>query len=112
MILDDNIRVQEAGCSAFATFEEIAGSRLFPYLQQISRNLVLALEKYHLNNTLILYDAIGTLADSIRPVSQNVDALIPLIPPLLDHWSKLGNDHGNLIPLLEVRLCSSKYCIF
>ncbi|CCA70510.1 related to importin beta-2 subunit (transportin) [Serendipita indica DSM 11827] len=46
MILDNNKRVQEAGCSAFATFEEEAAHNLIPYLEPVLQNLVLAFDKY------------------------------------------------------------------
>ena len=58
-------RPQEAACSAFATLEEDALLLLVPYLEPILRNLVFAFGKYQAKNLLILYDAIGTLADSV-----------------------------------------------
>jgi transportin-1 len=50
MILDNNKRVQEAGCSAFATFEEEAGQQLIPWLEPILHNLTLAFTKYQQKN--------------------------------------------------------------
>ena len=64
-ILDGNKRVQEAACSAFATLEEEACTELVPYLHYILETLVYAFSKYQHKNLLILYDAIGTLADSV-----------------------------------------------
>uniref|UniRef100_A0A673NKX9 Transportin-1 n=1 Tax=Sinocyclocheilus rhinocerous TaxID=307959 RepID=A0A673NKX9_9TELE len=64
-ILDSNKRVQEAACSAFATLEEEACTELVPYLSFILDTLVFAFSKYQHKNLLILYDAIGTLADSV-----------------------------------------------
>lgn len=64
-ILDSNKRVQEAACSAFATLEEEACTELVPYLPNILETLVYAFSKYQHKNLLILYDAIGTLADSV-----------------------------------------------
>ncbi|EOA94403.1 Transportin-1 [Anas platyrhynchos] len=64
-ILDSNKRVQEAACSAFATLEEEACTELVPYLAYILDTLVFAFSKYQHKNLLILYDAIGTLADSV-----------------------------------------------
>ncbi|KAJ8345845.1 hypothetical protein SKAU_G00300380 [Synaphobranchus kaupii] len=64
-ILDGNKRVQEAACSAFATLEEEACTELVPYLSFILDTLVFAFGKYQHKNLLILYDAIGTLADSV-----------------------------------------------
>jgi transportin-1 len=73
-ILDTNKRVQEAACSAFATLEEETGNDLVAYLPQILDTLVFAFKKYQAKNLLILYDAVGTLADAVgvnlnKPVS-------------------------------------------
>uniref|UniRef100_A0A8B9T356 Uncharacterized protein n=1 Tax=Anas platyrhynchos TaxID=8839 RepID=A0A8B9T356_ANAPL len=51
--------------SAFATLEEEACTELVPYLAYILDTLVFAFSKYQHKNLLILYDAIGTLADSV-----------------------------------------------
>lgn len=61
--------------SAFATLEEEACTELVPYLAFILDTLVFAFNKYQHKNLLILYDAIGTLADSVghhlnKPVSR------------------------------------------
>jgi len=103
MVLDNNKRVQEAGCSAFATLEEDAGSELTPYLEPVLRNLVLAFDKYQHKNMLILYDAVGTLADAVGRALQNPVYVEILMPPLTGRWSKLKDDDEDLIPLLEVR---------
>lgn len=103
MVLDNNKRVQEAGCSAFATLEEDAGAELAPYLEPVLRNLVFAFDKYQHKNMLILYDAVGTLADAVGPALQNPMYVDILMPPLNKKWSKLKDDDEDLIPLLEVR---------
>ena len=64
-ILDPNKRVQEAACSAFATLEEEACTELVPYLGEILQVLMTAFKRYQAKNLLMLYDAIGTLADSV-----------------------------------------------
>lgn len=64
-MLDPNKKVQEAACSAFATLEEEACMELIPYLPVILETLVAAFGKYQAKNLLILYDAVGTLADSV-----------------------------------------------
>lgn len=102
MVLDNNKRVQEAGCSAFATLEEDAGPELTPYLDPVLRNLVVAFDKYQHKNMLILYDAVGTLADSVGPALQNPAYVDILMPPLLKKWSTLKDDDDDLVPLLEV----------
>ncbi|KAF8870895.1 transportin-PC [Infundibulicybe gibba] len=101
MVLDNNKRVQEAGCSAFATLEEDAGSELAPYLEPVLRNLVFAFDKYQHKNMLILYDAVGTLADAVGRALQNPTYVEILMPPLTNRWSKLKDDDDDLIPLLE-----------
>ncbi|GJE91353.1 ARM repeat-containing protein [Phanerochaete sordida] len=101
MVLDNNKRVQEAGCSAFATFEEDAGPELAPYLEPVLRNLVFAFDKYQHKNMLILYDAVGTLADAVGSALQNPTFVEILMPPLLKRWSKLKDDDEDLVPLLE-----------
>ena len=102
MVLDNNKRVQEAGCSAFATFEEDAGHELVPFLEPVLRNLVFAFDKYQHKNMLILYDAVGTLADAVGPALQSFSYVDILMPPLTKRWSKLKDDDEDLIPLLEV----------
>ena len=102
MVLDNNKRVQEAGCSAFATLEEDAGTELVPYLEPVLKNLVFAFEKYQHKNMLILYDAVGTLADAVGPALQNPAYVDILMPPLLKRWEKLKNSDEDLVPLLEV----------
>ncbi|KAF9563008.1 transportin-PC [Agrocybe pediades] len=101
MVLDNNKRVQEAGCSAFATLEEDAGPELAPYLEPVLRNLVLAFDKYQHKNMLILYDAVGTLADAVGRALQNALYVDILMPPLTGRWAKLKDDDDDLIPLLE-----------
>ncbi|THH08002.1 hypothetical protein EW145_g3006, partial [Phellinidium pouzarii] len=101
MVLDNNKRVQEAGCSAFATLEEDAGPELIPYLEPVLKNLVFAFDKYQHKNMLILYDAVGTLADAVGPALQNPAYVEILMPPLLRRWEKLKNSDEDLIPLLE-----------
>lgn len=102
MVLDGNKRVQEAGCSAFATLEEEAAGELVPYLEPILRNLTFAFSKYQQKNLLILYDAIGTLADSVMTALGDPRLMEILMPPLIEKWMALGDSDPDLVPLLEV----------
>lgn len=102
-ILDSNKRVQEAACSAFATLEEEACTELVPYLGFILETLVFAFSKYQHKNLLILYDAIGTLADSVGPHLNKPDYINLLMPPLIHKWNVLKDEDKDLFPLLEVR---------
>jgi hypothetical protein len=104
MVLDNNKRVQEAGCSAFATLEEDAGAELAQYLEPVLHNLVLAFDKYQHKNMLILYAVVGALADSVGSALSNPHYVEILMPPLTRRWSRLKDDDEDLVPLLEVSL--------
>ncbi|RKP06775.1 Transportin-PC [Thamnocephalis sphaerospora] len=101
MVLDNNKRVQEAGCSAFATFEEEACEELVPYLDPIITNLAFAFKKYQRKNMLILFDAIGTLADSVGAELSRQEYVDKLMPMLLEQWQKLPDNDRDLFALLE-----------
>ncbi|XP_033738748.1 transportin-1-like isoform X3 [Pecten maximus] len=100
-VLDSNKRVQEAACSAFATLEEEACTELVPYLGFILETLVYAFNKYQHKNLLILYDAIGTLADSVGHHLNKPDYVNMLMPPLIQKWNVLKDEDKDLFPLLE-----------
>ncbi|KAK0088459.1 hypothetical protein PV325_011988 [Microctonus aethiopoides] len=100
-VLDGNKRVQEAACSAFATLEEEACTELVPYLGFILETLVFAFGKYQHKNLLILYDAIGTLAESVGPHLNKPDYINILMPPLISKWNVLKDEDKDLFPLLE-----------
>ncbi|XP_076308610.1 transportin-1-like [Tachypleus tridentatus] len=100
-ILDPNKKVQEAACSAFATLEEEACTELVPYLGFILETLVFAFNKYQHKNLLILYDAIGTLADSVGHHLNKQEYINLLMPPLIQKWNILKDDDKDLFPLLE-----------
>jgi hypothetical protein len=51
---------------------------------------------------LILYDAIGTLADSVGHHLNKVDYINLLMPPLIQKWNILKDEDKDLFPLLEV----------
>ncbi|KAF9899437.1 hypothetical protein BX616_003033, partial [Lobosporangium transversale] len=101
MVSDSNKRVQEAGCSAFATLEEEACDALVPYLFGILKTLVHAFSTYQQKNLLILYDAIGTLADSVGNALNKKEYIDLLMPCLIEKWQKLQDDDRDLFPLFE-----------
>ncbi|KAK0393918.1 hypothetical protein QR680_000469 [Steinernema hermaphroditum] len=100
-ILDNNKRVQEAACSAFATLEEEACHELVPYLTDILGTLVEAFNRYQAKNLLILYDAVGTLADSVGSSLAQDNLVQMLMTPLMTKWQILSDDDKELFPLLE-----------
>ncbi|KAK9333290.1 armadillo-type protein [Lipomyces starkeyi] len=99
--LDNNKKVQEAGCSGFANFTEQAGGLLIPYLVYILRNLTLCFQKYQSKNFTILYDALQTLVDKVGYAMKSKEYIDLLLPPLIERWQKLSDDDTNLFPLLE-----------
>ncbi|KAI9019805.1 Transportin-PC [Hyaloraphidium curvatum] len=101
MVLDNNKRVQEAGCSAFATLEEEACDQLVPYLGPILQTLVAAFGKYQHKNLLILYDAVGTLADSVGGALNTPEHVQTLMGPLTERWNRLRDADRDIFPLLE-----------
>ncbi|KAI8438823.1 hypothetical protein MSG28_011180, partial [Choristoneura fumiferana] len=90
-----------AACSAFATLEEEACTELVPYLGYILQTLVYAFSKYQHKNLLILYDAIGTLADSVGHHLNKPEYINLLMPPLINKWNVLKDEDKDLFPLLE-----------
>ncbi|KAI9127995.1 hypothetical protein K1719_000988 [Acacia pycnantha] len=100
-ILDDNKRVQEAACSAFATLEEEAAEELAPHLEIILKHLMTAFGKYQRRNLRILYDAIGTLAEAVGRQMNKPVYLDILMPPLIEKWQQLSDADKDLFPLFE-----------
>lgn len=99
--LDKNKKVQESGCSAFATFTEAAGEELIPYLEAILQHLALSCRKYQAKNLIILYDAIQTLIDRL-PASLSEDKYVNIIvPPLMEKWNQYKDSEQGLWPLME-----------
>jgi len=101
-VYDNNKKVQEAGCSAFATLEEQAGPLLVPYLKPILEHLRVAFERFQHKNLLILYDAILTLADCVGSALNQPEYIHLLVPPLLQKWESIGDEDRGLVSLLEV----------
>jgi transportin-1 len=101
-VYDTNKKVQEAGCSAFATLEEQAGILLIPYLKPILEHLRVGFDRFQHKNLLILYDAILTLADSVGSALNQPEYISLLIPPLLTKWERIGDEDRGLVSLLEV----------
>lgn len=104
--------MQEAGCSAFATLEEIAGEELVPYLPVILPTLVSAFQRYQQKNLLILYDAIGTLADAVGTALNKPEFIGVLMPPLIAKWQATDDLDADIIPLLEVSSLARPTALF
>ena len=103
-LLDKSSRVQEAACSALSTLEEHASvEALDPYLPAILNHLARALRLYRHRNLRLLYDTIGTLAESVGSSLRKPACAAALISPLISKWNNLHDTDLDLFPLLSVR---------
>ncbi|KAJ2449610.1 hypothetical protein EV183_004790 [Coemansia sp. RSA 2336] len=100
-MMDNNKRVQEAACSAFATIEEDAGPYMVPYIQPVLETLVRAFGLYQRKNMLILYDAVGTLAEAVGPELNQPQYVQRLMPTILERWENLQTYDQHMFPLFE-----------
>mmetsp|Transcript_23541 Transcript_23541/g.42101 ORF Transcript_23541/g.42101 Transcript_23541/m.42101 type:complete len:912 (+) Transcript_23541:138-2873(+) len=100
-VLDKNKRVQEAGCSAFATLEEEARGQLVPYLPDIVQTLSQAFQYYQAKNLLILYDAVGTLADAVGPDLAQPGYVQAILGPLAQRFEAVADNDRSIIALFE-----------
>lgn len=101
MCLDNNKRVQEAGCSAFAVLEEEACDELIPYLDHILQTLLTGFNKYQERNLNLLYDALGTLADSVSSALNQKKYIDAIMPALINKWQQYTDDDENIFGLFE-----------
>ncbi|KAI9330187.1 armadillo-type protein [Obelidium mucronatum] len=101
MVLDNSKRVQNAACSALATLEEEALDMLNPFLPHILQTLSSAFNKYQSHNLLLLYDAVGTLANSVGPALNNEQYIPVLLAPLIAKWGVIHDDDRDIFSLLE-----------
>lgn len=98
---DRNKRVQEAACSAFATLEDEPRHNMIPYLDDIVKTLVHALQYYQAKNLLILYDAIRTLSDSVGASLDQPHYVQGLLVPIMAKFDRLPDNDRSLIALFE-----------
>lgn len=109
-ILDKSKKVQEAACSAFSTLEEQASEQeLVPYLSIILNHLTRALRLYRNRNLRLLYDTIGTLAESVGSSLNEPGFIAVLMPALISRWHGHENTDSELFPLLVVRRKNHEY---
>ncbi|CEP03596.1 unnamed protein product (mitochondrion) [Plasmodiophora brassicae] len=101
-ILDKNKKVQEGACSAFAAFAEESGPLLVPYLAPIVHALMFAFNKYQAKNRMLLYDAIGSLAEAVGPdLARHPDLVPELVNPIILQWNVTAHGDSSMFPLLE-----------
>lgn len=102
-LLDPNKRVQESACTAFIVLAEVASNKLAPYLYTILTHTNQAFALYKRKNRLMLYDAMGTLADAVGSELNQPQFIYLLMPPLITKWNELSDKDTDLFPLLEVK---------
>ncbi|KAJ1735016.1 hypothetical protein LPJ61_000769 [Coemansia biformis] len=100
-MMDNNKRVQEAACSAFATLEEEAGSYMGPYIHPVLETLNRAFGLYQRKNLIILYDAVGTLAEAVGPELNQPQYVQMLMPTIFERWNALQTDDQHMFPVFE-----------
>ncbi|KAJ2833502.1 hypothetical protein J3B01_004383 [Coemansia erecta] len=100
-MMDTSKRVQEAACSAFATIEEDAGPYMAPYIQPVLETLARAFGLYQRKNLIILYDAVGTLAEAVGPELNQPQYVQLLMPTILERWENLQTYDQHMFPLFE-----------
>eukprot|EP00301_Raphidiophrys_heterophryoidea_P020992 c5548_g1_i1.p1 GENE.c5548_g1_i1~~c5548_g1_i1.p1 ORF type:complete len:947 (-),score=238.61 c5548_g1_i1:386-3226(-) len=100
-IADSNKNVQRVACSALATLEDEAQTLLVPYLDAIVPSLMSAFQKYQAKNMLILYDALGTLADAVGPALNTSQYIQAIMGPVMAKWMTLDLFNRQLLPMLE-----------
>ncbi|KAI8320666.1 ARM repeat-containing protein [Martensiomyces pterosporus] len=100
-MMDKNKRVQEAACSAFATVEEDAAQFMVPYIQPVLEALMRAFTQYQRKNLIILYDAVGTLAEAVGSELNQPQYIQMLMPQLLERWENVQTEDQHMFPLFE-----------
>jgi len=100
-MVDKSSKVQEAAVSAMAVLEEEARTLLLPYVPAILSVYSQALAHYKTKNLVILYDACGTLAESLGEDLNKPEYLSVLLPPLIAKWEAVPDNDKSLLPLLE-----------
>lgn len=111
-LLDSDRRVQESACTAFIVLSEIASDRLIPYIQAILNHTNRAFSIYQRKNRLLLYDAVGTLAEAVKSHLNQPAFICLLMPPLISKWNQLSDKDTDLFPLLEVSWVTLLYTRF
>lgn len=75
---------------------------LVPYLAPIVHALMFAFNKYQAKNRMLLYDAIGSLAEAVGPdLARHPDLVPELVNPIILQWNVTAHGDSSMFPLLE-----------
>eukprot|EP01071_Lankesteria_metandrocarpae_P005319 Lankesteria_metandrocarpae@DN3952_c0_g1_i1.p2 len=107
LALDPNKRVQEAAVSSFAAVEEQAQQLLLPYLDLICETFASAFTFYKPANLALLYDVVGTLADSLGPQLNQPVVTQKLLPPVFEKWRTVPESDPSSLALFQCVTCLS-----
>eukprot|EP00929_Paragymnodinium_shiwhaense_P080453 TRINITY_DN41958_c0_g1_i2.p1 TRINITY_DN41958_c0_g1~~TRINITY_DN41958_c0_g1_i2.p1 ORF type:complete len:918 (-),score=216.38 TRINITY_DN41958_c0_g1_i2:85-2838(-) len=108
-MLDRNKRVQQAACSGFSTLAEEAREHLAPFLDGIVQTITQAFQLYQARNVLLLYDAIGTLAEAVGNRLDKPAYLQVIVAPLMQKFDALQEENDRaLVPLFECLMALSQ----
>jgi len=98
---DHNKRVQRSAISALAAVIETSNDDVIPYTESILTCFNFAFQTFQRQNMVVLYDAIGTLAEVLGPELAQERYIRLLLPPLLNKWEATSDDSTDLFPILE-----------
>lgn len=104
LAMDRKKIVQEAACSALASFVEDADIDLLDrYVGALLAHFAKCFESYQRKNMLTLYDCVTTFVDKIgaEVFGRTPEYANTLLPPLFANWQSLADDDTDLWPLLE-----------
>lgn len=104
LALDRKKIVQEAACSALASFVEVADIDLLDrYVGALLDHFAKCFASYQRKNMLTLYDCVNTFVDKIgaEVFCRTPEYANTLLPPLFANWESLRDDDTDLWPLLE-----------
>ncbi|GBE61557.1 HEAT repeat-containing protein [Babesia ovata] len=100
-VLDRNKRVQEAACSALASFIEGGGCQLVPYIQPIVQTVVKAFDCYQARNLMMLYDAVSTLAQVFGEALPQSPCGTYLLQPIIQRMGTTETHSPQFLALMD-----------
>lgn len=102
---DANKKVQHASSTALGVFADKSKGIVSENLPLIMQAIQFGLNSYQANNLVVLYDAIGTLADELGAELVASKSLPTILPLLIGKWTDTLQDDQSLFALLEC-MCS------
>eukprot|EP00929_Paragymnodinium_shiwhaense_P107965 TRINITY_DN74302_c0_g1_i1.p1 TRINITY_DN74302_c0_g1~~TRINITY_DN74302_c0_g1_i1.p1 ORF type:complete len:950 (+),score=212.25 TRINITY_DN74302_c0_g1_i1:99-2852(+) len=99
--LDRNKRVQEAACSALATFFEAARFKIAPHLDDVCAMVTQAFNMYQTKNLRILYDSVGTLAWADAQHIGQPKYMEALLTPVMQRFNTVPDNDPSTVAMFE-----------